>query len=54
LVIPTRHFINITRDAFVRGAGWPGVWTEVLALACIAAVLALGAWLPLRRMQMAD
>jgi len=53
-LIPTRHFINITRDAFVRGAGWPGVWTEVLALVCIAAVLAVGTWLPMRRMQMAD
>jgi ABC-2 type transport system permease protein len=53
-IIPTRHFINITRDAFVRGAGWPGVWTEVLALACIAAVLAVAAWLPMRRMQVAD
>jgi ABC-2 type transport system permease protein len=53
-IIPTRHFINITRDAFVRGAGWPGVWTEVLALAFIAVVLAVSAWLPMRRMQMAD
>lgn len=53
-LIPTRHFINITRDAFVRGAGWPGVWTEVLTLACIAAVLAVGVWLPMRRMQMTD
>jgi hypothetical protein len=30
--VPARHYINITRDAFVRGAGWPGVWSEVLAL----------------------
>jgi ABC-2 type transport system permease protein len=53
-IIPTRHFINITRDAFVRGAGWTGVWTEVLALAGIAAFLAVAAWLPMRRMQMTD
>lgn len=53
-VIPARHFIIITRDAFVRGAGWPGVWSEVFALACTAAVLAVGAWLPMRRMQMTD
>jgi ABC-2 type transport system permease protein len=52
--VPARHYINITRDAFVRGAGWPGVVTEVLALAVIASLLAVGAWLPLRRMQMAD
>jgi ABC-2 type transport system permease protein len=53
-VVPTRHFINISRDAFVRGAGWPGVWTELLALTLIAVILAVGTWLPLRRMQMAD
>jgi len=53
-IVPARHFINITRDAFVRGAGWPGVWTEVLTLAVIAMVLAVGAWLPMRRMQLPD
>jgi ABC-2 type transport system permease protein len=53
-LIPARHFINITRDAFVRGAGWPGVWTEILALACIGAGLAVAAWLTMRRMQLAD
>jgi ABC-2 type transport system permease protein len=53
-VVPARHFINITRDAFVRGAGWPGVWTEVFTLAFIALVLAVGAWLPMRRMQLPD
>ena len=53
-IVPARHYINITRDAFVRGAGWPGVWTEVLALAIIASVLAVGTWLSMRRMQMAD
>lgn len=53
-LVPARHFINIARDAFVRGAGWPGVWTEVLSLALLAAALAVGAWLPMRRMQMPD
>ena len=53
-LVPARHYINIARDAFVRGAGWPGVWNEVLALAVIGAVLAVGAWLPMRRMQMTD
>jgi ABC-2 type transport system permease protein len=51
--VPARHYINISRDAFVRGAGWPGVWTEVASLALIASILAVGAWLPMRRMQMA-
>lgn len=25
-LVPARHYIVITRDAYVRGAGWPGVW----------------------------
>jgi len=51
--VPARHYINISRDAFVRGSGWSGVWSEVAALALIASILAVGAWLPMRRMQLA-
>ncbi len=51
--VPARHYINISRDAFVRGAGWPGVASEISALALIAAVLALATWARLRRMQLA-
>jgi ABC-2 type transport system permease protein len=50
-IVPARHYINIARDAFVRGSGWSGVWSEVFALAIIAALLAVAAWLPMRRMQ---
>ena len=25
-VVPPRYFIELSRDAFVRGSGWPGVW----------------------------
>ena len=52
-VVPARHYINISRDAFVRGAGWPGVASEELALALIAAVLAVGLWRRMRPMQLA-
>ena len=51
--VPARHYINVSRDAFVRGAGWSGVWSEVAALALIASILAVGAWAPMRRMQLA-
>ncbi len=51
-IVPAYHYINVSRDAFVRGAGWPGVWTEVAALALIASALSIGAWLPVRRMQL--
>ena len=53
-IVPARHYINIARDAFVRGAGWPSVWSELALLSLTALVLAVGAWLPMRRMQMTD
>jgi ABC-2 type transport system permease protein len=31
-LVPTRYFIHITRDAFVRGTGWLGVWLDLLIL----------------------
>jgi len=34
-VIPARYYIELTRDAFVRGAGWEAVWTAPLALAVL-------------------
>jgi ABC-2 type transport system permease protein len=34
-VIPARYFIEITRDAFVRGTGWPGIWYAPLAIGAI-------------------
>jgi len=51
--VPARHYINISRDAFVRGSGWSGTSSEVLSLAAIASILAVCAWLPMRRMQLA-
>jgi ABC-2 type transport system permease protein len=37
-IIPARYFIVITRDAFVRGTGWPGVWWAPLMI-CLVGVL---------------
>jgi ABC-2 type transport system permease protein len=34
-VVPARYFIAITRDVFVRGTGWPGIWYAPLAIAAI-------------------
>ena len=51
-VVPARHFINVSRDAFVRGSGWSGTWLELLALASIGTVLAAVASLRMRRMQL--
>ncbi|MBR8832927.1 MAG: ABC transporter permease [Stigonema ocellatum SAG 48.90 = DSM 106950] len=31
-VVPARYYIDITRDAFVRGTGWTGVWFDLFML----------------------
>ncbi len=54
LVVPARYFIQLTRDTFVRGMGWPAVWfVPLILLVFCLAYLALS-WLNLRRMQLKD
>ncbi len=38
-IVPARYFIEISRDAFVRGTGWTGVWTAPALLIVLAFVL---------------
>jgi ABC-2 type transport system permease protein len=54
LIVPARYYIELTRDAFVRGCGWPAVWYVPLVLAAFAVVLIGISWLGLRRMQLKD
>ncbi|MBX3072793.1 ABC transporter permease [Candidatus Obscuribacterales bacterium] len=54
IVVPGKYFIELTRDAFVRGTGWSAVWyvPVVLILFCI---VELGlSCMALRRMQEKD
>lgn len=50
-IVPARHYIILTRDAFVRGVGWIGVWGSVLALVALASLFFFLAWRRLRQMQ---
>jgi ABC-2 type transport system permease protein len=50
--VPARYFIEICRDAFVRGGGWPAVWTAPMILAVIGSVFFLQAWRKMRHMQL--
>ena len=52
--IPARYYIQITRDAFVRGTGWPGVWYAPLAIALIGGLFLLIATRILKSMQFSD
>lgn len=53
-IIPARYFILITRDAFVRGTGWLGVWFAPVAIALIGGFCLRVAIRILHRMQFPD
>jgi ABC-2 type transport system permease protein len=50
-IVPARHYILVTRDAFVRGVGWTGIWSSMLILAVLAGLFFFLAWRRLRKMQ---
>lgn len=50
-LVPARHYILITRDAYARGVGWLGVWFPVLALALLTSLFFFLAWRRLQSMQ---
>jgi ABC-2 type transport system permease protein len=54
LIVPARYFIELTRDSYVRGAGWPAVWPVPLTLIVFIAAFIFLSWLGLRRMQLKD
>jgi ABC-2 type transport system permease protein len=50
-VVPARYYIEITRDAFVRGGGWASVWHAPLMLTLIGSTYFIIAWRKMRNMQ---
>ncbi|MBU6452255.1 MAG: ABC transporter permease [Cyanobacteria bacterium REEB67] len=54
IIVPARYFILLTRDAYVRAAGWPAIWQVPLALCAFIVVILFLTWLGLRRMQLKD
>ncbi|MBP5976715.1 ABC transporter permease [Brasilonema sp. CT11] len=53
-VVPTRYYINITRDAFIRGTGWMGVWFDLVILTLFGLVLFNVSRIILSQMQLPD
>ena len=53
-IVPARYYIDVTRDAFVRGTGWGGIWGSLVAIALLGLLLFAAAWRGLRRMQLPD
>lgn len=50
-LVPARYFVEMSRDAFVRGGGWHAVWHVPLVLALLSAVFFARTWIFMRRMQ---
>lgn len=53
-IIPARYYILITRDAFIRGTGWTGVWYVPLIVGLIGSVIFIVATRNVKRMQFPD
>ncbi|HEY9649102.1 MAG TPA: ABC transporter permease [Coleofasciculaceae cyanobacterium] len=51
-IVPARYYIEITRDAFVRGTGWVGVWLSILMLVVLGIFIFRAAYFGLKRMQL--
>lgn len=53
-IIPARYYLNITRDAYVRGTGWTSVGFSFLILILLGFLLFNAARMGLKRMQLSD
>lgn len=50
-LVPMRYYLEVIRDAFLRGGGWPAVWPAPLALALLGAFFFWRAWSSMKEMQ---
>ena len=49
--VPMRYYLEVIRDAFLRGGGWSGLWTAPLALALLGLFFFWRAWSVMKDMQ---
>jgi drug efflux transport system permease protein len=49
--VPMRYYLEVIRDAFLRGGGWPAVWHAPIGLLLIGGFFFLIAWMVMRDMQ---
>lgn len=50
-LVPARYFVEMSRDAFVRGGGWSAVWHVPIVLGLLSAFFFLRTWHVMRKMQ---
>jgi ABC-2 type transport system permease protein len=49
--VPMRYYLEVIRDAFLRGGGWPAVWRDPVALAALSLFFFWRAWNVMKDMQ---
>jgi ABC-2 type transport system permease protein len=50
-LVPMRYYLDVIRDAFLRGGGWPAIWHAPLALLLLGAFFFWRAWSVMKEMQ---
>ncbi len=50
-LVPARYFVEMSRDALVRGGGWHAVWHVPIVLALLSTIFFARTWLFMRKMQ---
>jgi ABC-2 type transport system permease protein len=53
-LVPVRYYIELCRDAFVRGSGWFGTWHLIVILLILGVGEFAIAWWGMRRMQLSS
>ena len=51
IFIPMRYYLEVIRDAFLRGGGWPAIWYAPVALAVLSGFFFFRAWAVMKDMQ---
>jgi ABC-2 type transport system permease protein len=46
-----RYYLEVIRDAFLRGGGWLAVWPAPVALALLSGLFFFNAWRVMKDMQ---
>jgi drug efflux transport system permease protein len=49
--VPMRYYLEVIRDAFLRGGGWSGLWAAPVALGLLGALFFGFAWVVMKDMQ---
>ena len=49
--VPMRYYLEVIRDAFLRGGGWPALWHDPIALALLSGFFFWRAWSAMKDMQ---